>query len=100
MKFVQVIMVCFVLGCQGFKSPLFYDNGFVGFAPEGTPSFRLGWRDCCTTGFSTSGNTHYKFFNDFTFQADFIEDDQYNEAWHMSFNHCRFYIASWQRRAT
>lgn len=101
MKLLQIILIFFVMtSCTGFYKPLFYDNGFKDFAPEGTPTFRMGWRDGCQTGFHVTGDTHYKFVNNFQFKADFIEDDDYNEAWHMAFNHCRVYIASWQRRAS
>ena len=100
MKIIFAIGFMFLCSCTGFYKPLNYARGFQDFAPEGTPTFRMGWRDGCQTGFKVSGDTHYKWINSFAFKPDFIEDDAYNEAWHMAFNHCRFYIASWQRRAS
>ncbi len=100
MKIILLIATMFCISCTGFTQPLGHAHGMQDGAPEGTPQFRMGWRDGCQTGFHVSGDTHYKFLNSFTFKADFIEDDEYNEAWYMGFNHCRWYIASWQRRAS
>lgn len=76
-------------------------RAFVGMkdkAPEGTPLFRSGWKSGCETGFKVAGSTHFKFVHHFEFNPDYIENDEYNEAWHLGFDYCRWRISSWQRR--
>jgi len=100
MKIIFIVIFMVLTSCTGYKQPLGYSHGMQNNAPEGTPLFKMGWKDGCQTGFKVSGDTHYKWVNSFAFKADFIEDSDYNEAWYMGFNHCRWYIASWQRRAS
>jgi hypothetical protein len=96
---VIALMALFVLpACSMINEPPRLYSGMSGKAPEGTPLFRKAWQEGCETGLKVSGNTHYKFVHKFHFDANYIENDEYNEGWYLGFDYCRWRVSSWQRK--
>ncbi len=84
--------------CSFINQPPRMFAGMIDNAPQGTPMFKEGWKSGCETGLKVAGNTHYKFVHKFDFNPAYIEIDEYNEAWYLGFDHCRWYVAAWQRK--
>ena len=99
-KIFGILLILFSFSaCSMMNEPPRLFAGMEGKAPDGTPLFRTAWKNGCETGLKVSGNTHYKLVHKFIFDANYIENDEYNEAWYLGFDYCRWHVGSWQRRA-
>ncbi|PIR39249.1 MAG: hypothetical protein COV35_01665 [Alphaproteobacteria bacterium CG11_big_fil_rev_8_21_14_0_20_39_49] len=97
-KIFIILILLSGASCSMINEPPSIFAGMENKAPDGTPTFRTGWKSGCETGLKVSGNTHYKIVHSFEFDPEKIENDEYNEAWYLGFDHCRWHVSSWQRR--
>jgi hypothetical protein len=79
------------------KTPHGYDRNMIDGAPNGTPSFRSGWKAGCESGFTVMPSGYMKTLHNFSFDPQMIQNAAYNEAWYMGFNHCRWYGSAMYR---
>lgn len=93
------ILAYLATGCQSFTDPKPFGvhRGMIDGAPEGTPAFRSGFKDGCTSGMAAYGSLHYKMQHDFSYDPAQLENNEYHSAWKIGFRHCRWYTAEWTR---
>lgn len=97
--FLFITLCALALGsCERNIVPYGYDRGMTDGAPNGTPTFRSGWKDGCESGFTVMPSGHMKIFHNFTFNAHNIVNQEYFDAWFLGFNHCRWYGNAWYRQ--
>jgi hypothetical protein len=92
------VLIFLLSSCSVINEPPRIFAGMKDKSPDGTPLFKNAWKAGCETGLKIAGNTHYKFVHKFKFDANYIENDEYNEAWYLGFDHCRWHVGSWQRK--
>jgi hypothetical protein len=98
-KYVVPIAAILISGCSAITHPTPFGlyNGMRDGAPEGTDTFREGWKAGCESGMSAVGSLHYKFTHHYTYDQTKLDNDEYQDAWRMAFRHCRWYTAEWQK---
>ena len=100
-SFCIFILAILVTGCQTMYNqtvnpvPFGLYRGMKGDSPDGTPSFKTGWKDGCESGTAAYGSLHHKATHDYRYDPNMLADDEYHEAWKIGFRHCRWYTSSW-----
>lgn len=86
-------------GCQQFMAPVPYGmyRGMRDGAPEGSDTFRDGFKAGCTSGMAAYGPYHYKVMYDYTYDANMVQNAEYHNAWRIGFRHCRWYTQEWTK---
>lgn len=97
----KLLASCFIIlsltACNAILEPKPYGiaRGMQNGAPEGTATFRYGWKDGCESGMAAYGTSHYKAVYGFKYDTVLINDGEYHEAWQLGFRHCRWYASGW-----
>lgn len=93
------ILLVQLSACQYIQKPEPYGmyRGMVENAPQGTETFRHGWKTGCNTGLSALGSLHYKATYKFEYDHTLIDNNEYHNAWRLGFRYCRWYISQWTR---
>jgi hypothetical protein len=98
---IKLFLTCFSLlllcNCQSINkpTPVGIYRGMEGTAPAGSETFRQGWKDGCESGISALGSLHYKATHAFRYDAAALDNNEYHNAWRLSFRYCRWYTAQW-----
>jgi hypothetical protein len=97
MRYITIAAAILLSGCSYITHPTPFGiyNGMRDGAPEGTESFREGWKAGCESGMSALGSLHYKFTHHYTYDEARLNDEEYYSAWKNGFRHCRWYTAQW-----
>ncbi len=92
MRIICLTMLIFSLAsCTAIDMPIGINRGMTDGAPNGTPTFKLGWKNGCESGMTLIPAAHMKATHDYVFDPNFIASNEYLEAWFMGLNHCRWY---------
>lgn len=65
--------------------------------PEGTPDFKQGWEDGCSTGLGAYGNGRYRAAYGWKQDHTKVSDADYYRAWKDAYTYCRWYVYGWAR---
>lgn len=97
---LAILITLSLSSCAQFLKPRPFgiDHALENQAPPGTPSFQQGWRDGCESGISAYGTMMYKATNHYTFDAAYLNDQEYYHGWELAFRHCRWYTSNWESK--
>ena len=99
-KLAALILLSIVInGCSSLSKPVPFGlyRGMRDEAPEGTETFRDGWKAGCHSGLAAYGFMQYKYAYSYTYDENMLGSDEYHNAWRLGFRHCRWYVAQWYR---
>lgn len=69
----------------------------MGKTPEGSPYFKQGWDDGCSTGVAVYGIDRYKWSYTFKQDMTLVSNPEYYRAWKDAYTYCRWYNWKWNR---
>ena len=100
MKRLNYIITLCLLGltaCQSITNPtpVGLYRGMKDQAPEGSDTFKHGWKEGCESGISAMGSLHYKAAHHFEYDPSMLNSNEYHNAWRLAFRYCRWYTAQW-----
>lgn len=98
-KIIIAILLLNLTACNSFYRPTPFGlyNGMNNNVPEGSKLFQAGWKAGCDSGLAASGPLQYKAMYEYTYDASYIDSDEYHSAWRVGFRYCRWYVAQWTR---
>ncbi len=98
-KILSIIAFFTLLGCSQLSNPVPFglNRGMYNGAPEGSESFRSGWKAGCDSGMAAYGPLQYKYRYSYTYDENMLDNEEYHNAWRLGFRHCRWYVGSWTR---
>ena len=93
MKYIFIILILLISSCRWVTDAKLPNLSMAKIKiPPGTPNFRKGFADGCSTVIYSRGNTFYRTFHKFRFEADLIDDTEYYFARKRGYNFCFGYI--------
>ncbi len=97
-KYLALLAIVFLAGCNSFDSDLPYKPGFMPELPKGSPEFTQGWKDGCATGLSAYGNDMYKTVYRYRKTPEYETNATYTGAWRDAYQYCRQYANTWDKQ--
>ncbi len=98
----RFIIVALILlsGCSQITKPVPFGlyKGMRDGAPEGTDTFRSGWKDGCESGLASNGLLTYKKAYKYKYDELMLENQEYFSSWRVGFRYCRWYVTEWTRQ--
>lgn len=79
------------------QEPFGIHRGMTDGAPEGSETFRQGWKSGCNSGIAALGTLQQKVSYGFEYDPNMLESNEYHNAWRLGFRYCRWYTTQWTR---
>lgn len=89
-----IFLTASLAACQSAMGPKTHGfaNNLIDGAPAGSPSFRYGWKDGCTSGIASSGSIHHQVMYDHTYDQTALYNIEYKTAWQLGYEQCQAQI--------
>jgi hypothetical protein len=89
-KIFSIILILTLSGCKLFSGSSRYVFANMNYAiPDGTPTFKQGWKDGCENGIFSRGNTLYRTkYSGFKYTTELIDNPEYKFAYGRAYGYC------------
>lgn len=88
-KYLIILILIFINSCRWFEGADTTYFSMTNFKiPEGSPSFKKGYKDGCSTALYSRGNTFYRTKYKYSFDTKMIDNEEYRFAFARAYGYC------------